>query len=86
VDRERYNKEMVVYQLEKQEKNREEDEMGMRMLSTTVAPLHHHYHALLPLPHPPMKQGDTMMAVQSAMALPSYSYQGGCSSNQGQPQ
>jgi len=62
VDRELYSKEM------------EEDDLGMRLLSTTVASIHHHQyqyrHALAPLPHHPhpVKQ---------------YSYQSGCSYNQG---
>ena len=45
VDRELYSKEM------------EEDDLGMRLLSTTVAAIHHHQyqyrHALAPLPHHP---------------------------------
>jgi len=45
VDRELYSKEM------------EEDDLGMRLLSTTVASIYHHQyqyrHALAPLPHHP---------------------------------
>eukprot|EP00751_Fragilariopsis_kerguelensis_P039199 CAMPEP_0171022834 /NCGR_PEP_ID=MMETSP0736-20130129/31717_1 /TAXON_ID=186038 /ORGANISM="Fragilariopsis kerguelensis, Strain L26-C5" /LENGTH=65 /DNA_ID=CAMNT_0011461843 /DNA_START=87 /DNA_END=281 /DNA_ORIENTATION=- len=56
LDREQYNKKMIVYHCEKRQQQRADD-IGMRFLSTTVAPIHHQYHHVL-LPHPhPVKQG-----------------------------